>query len=81
MCKETSLLDAMAIQMGCDYLSDLRFLDSSQQAVLAEKLKNLPSSMSDLHDWNDALQYLIGQPPQSDAEQAKAALIVGLSAH
>lgn len=80
MRKKMSLLDVMAVQMGCMYLSDLRFLDSSLRVALAEKLQKLPPKAADLHDWNDALNYLTGQPFQGDAEQARAALIAGLSA-
>ena len=36
---KASLLDLMSIQMGCDYLSDLRFLDHTRRTELAEKLK------------------------------------------
>lgn len=37
-----SLLDLVSIQMGCEYLSDLRFLDSGQRAALAWKLERIP---------------------------------------
>lgn len=79
MHEKMSLLDVMAAQMGCEYLSDLRYLDSGQRAALAEKLGELAPKASDLRDWNDALEYLTGQPPQSSTEQARAALIAGLS--
>lgn len=76
-----SLLDLIAAQMGCDFLSDLRFLDSTQRAALAEKLKQLPARASNLHDWNDALQYLTGDSaPRATADEARAALIAGLTA-
>ena len=76
-----SLLDAMQTQMGCDYLSDLRFLDHTRRTELAEKLKNLPTRDATLHDWNDALHYLTGDDqPRATAEQAKSALIAGLTA-
>ena len=74
------LLDLIAIQMGCTYLSDLRFLDSPQRAALAERLKRLTPKSSDLRDWNDALQYLTGDSPKATAEDARAALIAGLTA-
>lgn len=75
-----SLLDLMSIQMGCDYLSDLRFLDHIQRAELAEKVRNLPARDTDLHDWNGALKYLTGDNrPRATAEQAKSALIAGLT--
>ena len=75
------LLDLMAIQMGCTYLSDLRFLDSTQRAALAEKLKAVTPRASDLHEWNDALYYLTGDSqPRVTAEDARAVLIAGLTA-
>lgn len=37
-----SLLDLVSIQIGCEYLSDLRFLDSGQRAALAWKLERIP---------------------------------------
>lgn len=76
-----SLLDLMSIQMGCDYLSELRFLDHARRAELAEKLGRFPAEDADLHDWNDALNYLTGDgQPRATAEQAKSALIAGLTA-
>lgn len=80
MCEKISLLDVMAVQMGCMYLSDLRFLSSGQRVALARKLEKIPPRTSDLHDWNDALDYLVGGPAQPTAEEARAALIAGLSA-
>lgn len=38
-----SLLDTMSIQMGCAYLSDLRFLDGAQRGILAGKLERIPA--------------------------------------
>lgn len=57
---KASLLDLMSIQMGCNYLPDLRFLDHTRRAELAEKVRNLPARDTDLHDWNDALHDLTG---------------------
>ena len=76
-----SLLDLIAIQMGCDYLSDLRYLSRDRQLYLAEKLKNLHARESALRDWNAALAYLTpDSTPRSSAEEARAALITWLSA-
>lgn len=81
MCEKISLLDVMAVQMGCMYLSDLRFLNGGQRALLAQKLERLTAEDEDLRDWNDALQYLTGDgQPRATAAQARAALIAGLSA-
>lgn len=38
---QMSLLDAMSIQIGCAYLSDLRFGDGTQRGILAGKLENI----------------------------------------
>lgn len=58
MTAQLSLLDGLSIQMRCDYLSDLRFLNAGQRALLAQKLERLAAEEEDLHDWNDALEYL-----------------------
>lgn len=75
-----SLLDVLSIRMGCTYLSDLRFLDGAQRAMLAGKLERIPARAADLRDWNDALEYLTGDSrPMADPEQARAALIAALA--
>lgn len=77
---QMSLLDAMSSQMGCAYLSDLRFGDGTQRGILAGKLENIPATAANLRDWNDALDYLTGDSrPMADAEQTKAALIAALA--
>lgn len=50
--------------------------DCDQRVLLAGKLNRLTPKDADLHDWNDALEYLT----RATAEQGKAALIAGLSA-
>lgn len=75
MMVEQSLLDLLAIQMKCDYLSDLRFLSSEQRRYLAQKLDRLTLREEDLRDWNDALSYLTGMPPEKTAIEAKRNLI------
>lgn len=78
--EKMSLLDMMAAQMGCEYLSDLRYLDSGQRAQLARKLKKLPTQIAGLRDWNDALEYLTGDAhSKAEARQARDALIAGLT--
>lgn len=41
MTAEQSLLDLLSIQMGCMYLSDLRFLSPEQRRYLAQKLERI----------------------------------------
>ena len=76
-----SLLDLIAVQMNCMYLSDLQYLSREEREHLAEKLKKIPAAAEDLRQWNDALQYLTGErEPKKTAQEAQAALVAGLVA-
>lgn len=78
---QMSLLDAMALQMRCEYLSDLRFLSSEQRRLLAAELGKVPAEKVPLSEWNDAVEYLTNDRGVcSDPAQAKAVLIAALSA-
>lgn len=79
MMVEQSLLDLMSIQMGCMYLSDLRFLSQEQRRYLAQKLDRLTPREEDVREWNDALAYLADGPPETSAQAAKERLISLLS--
>jgi len=74
------LLEALSIQADCTYLSDLKHLDGLRRARLVRALERVPPDAAELREWNDALEYLTGAQPRADAEQARAALITGLSA-
>lgn len=77
--KTLSLLDTLSAQIGCTYLSDLRFMDTLQHRRLAEILKYISAKAFELREWNDALCYLTGDSrSKTDAEHAKAALIMWL---
>ena len=79
MMVEQSLLDLMSIQMGCMYLSDLRFLSQEQRRYLAQKLDRLTPREEDVREWNDALSYLTNAPPETTAQATKERLIHLLS--
>ena len=79
MIAEQSLLDLIAIQMGCMCLSDLRFLTGAQKTRLAYKLEHLTPREEDLRQWNDALEYLTGAASEASALEAKQRLIQLLS--
>ena len=71
-----SLLDAMAVQIGSPYLSDLHRLNDQQRTQLAQSLEKVAAKDEDLFEWNDALAYLAGtEETYPSAEQAKAALL------
>lgn len=76
---EQSLLDLLAIKMKCEYLSDLRFLTQEQRQYLAHKLECLTPREENIRDWNDALVYLTGAPPENTAQTAKERLVSLLS--
>lgn len=73
------MLDLLAIQMGYMYLSDLRFLSLEQRRYLAQRLDRLTPRQDDVREWNDALDYLTGAPPEDTAQAAKERLVHLLS--
>ena len=79
MTAEQSLLDLLSIQMGCMYLSDLRFLSPEQRRYLAQRLNRLTPREDDVHEWNDALDYLTEAPPDDTSQATKVRLIYLLS--
>lgn len=81
MMVEQSLLELMSTQMGCTYLSDLRFLSPAQSQHLAWEVERLVPQEEDVRDWNDALDYLTGAPPEETASAAKEQLVSLLSQH
>lgn len=76
---EIPLLDALSIQADCDYLSDLRCLSGWQKMRLARALERVPADAASLKEWNDALDYLVRDPPQETAQAARERLIQSLS--
>lgn len=81
MMVEQSLLELMSTQMGCTYLSDLRFLSPAQRQHLAWEVERLVPQEGDVRDWNDALDYLTGATPEETASAAKEQLVNLLSQH
>ncbi len=75
-----SLLDWMARQVSCEYLSDLRQLTEQQRKSLSAALKPLKAEESELRQWNDALTYLFhGSAAQKTAAAAREMLLRQLS--
>ena len=72
------LLETLARRMGCEYLSDLKYLDTTSRGVLAGLVSRTPAGQVPREEWNDALTYLTGQDPQPDAETARRALLQAL---
>ena len=76
---EMDLLDLCACRLGCQYLSDLRGLQGWQRAQLAGVLRDVAAWEAPLREWNDALDYLTGAPPENTAQAAKERLVSLLS--
>ena len=73
------LLDYLAWQAGCEYLSDLPRADGCRRAQLLRALQRLPAEAAGLREWNDALDYLVQAPPAETPDQARLRLIAWLS--
>lgn len=78
MGKAKGLLDAAADSMGCHYLSDLRYLSPYQRCILAAYIETHDMERYALFEWNDALEYLCGEPPQASIIAARDALLKAL---
>lgn len=76
---QLSLLDVLACRAGCSLLSDLRHLDWLGRGVVIHALEGIPPENASLKEWNDALQYLTGAPPEKTAGAARDKLLELLS--
>ena len=74
-----SLLDAMAVQARREYLSDLKYLQDWELIKLGRALEQVPANAAALSEWNDALAYLAGAPPEQTQEAARERLITFLT--
>ena len=73
-----ALLEILARQMGCEYLSDLKYLDPTGREKLAGLVRGIAPGEAPQTEWNDALTYLTGQDPLQDADAARAALLAAM---
>lgn len=76
---QMDLLDALSTQANCMYISDLKYLNGWQRVKLTQTLERVTADCADLREWNDALVYLTGSPPQKTAQAARERLITLLS--
>lgn len=79
MNRQISLLEFLACRAGCSLLSELREPDWLLRGALLHTLEGLPPDAAPLKEWNDALQYLTGAPPEATASAARARLIALLA--
>ena len=72
---EESLLEYLAARVGCDYISDLRYLQPEQRSCLAAVLADISNDAFTLPQWNEVLRYLTYMPPQETVAQARRQLV------
>ena len=73
------LVDYLACRAGCEYVSDLHRLDAVQRVRLRYEIERLAPEDARLCEWNDALAYLAGRPPEADAEAAREKILLCLT--
>lgn len=73
------LLERCTEEVGCAYLSDLRYLDTEERFRLAGAVEQIPPGDYSLAEWNDALDYLAGGAPAPSAGEAKQRILLGLT--
>ena len=73
------LLERCTEEVGCTYLSDLRYLDTKERFRLAGAVEQIPPGEYSLTEWNDALDYLAGGAPAPSTGEAKQRLLLGLT--
>lgn len=71
----TNLVDWLAEQAQCLYLSDLHRLSMPQRKQLLQALKGLPPEAAETAQWREALLYLT---QREDATEDRAAIRVEL---
>lgn len=75
MKRKQSLLDMLAENAGCPFISDLRHISGKERLRLADKLDEISPGDYPLPVWNDALNYLVSASPQISPEAAHRLLI------
>lgn len=65
----------MAYKTGCEYISDLHFLDAMKKRKAFRAIEKVMPEMYPLRQWNDALQYVVRAAPEQNAKDAKKVLL------
>lgn len=78
MVQRKSLIEDIKAWSGTYYLSDLRYLTSTQCRTIVSNLKLTDENDYTLDQWNDALTYLTASPKAKTPNQAKSEIIAYL---
>ena len=78
--KYDSLVDYLACEMGCEYESNLHYLDAVDKCRLYRIIESVQAEDYSLNDWNDARAYITaGREKGDSAVQVRADLLRELS--
>ena len=70
-----SLVEVLAAQLGCEYISDMHDLEPEDRRKLYEILRRIPCALWPLREWRDALEYITGVTCAQDSGAAYKALL------
>ena len=72
--EKAKLLEKLALQVGCAYLSDLHAPQWAAQ--LLEALRATPAGAAELEEWKEAAQYITGEQKSFDSSQGALEFLV-----
>lgn len=75
-----SIVDYIALKMGVRNLSDLPRMGNLDRLAACRVVEKVSAEDESLEGWNDALTYLVGEPPAESQEEARTRLIQKLRA-
>lgn len=73
-----SLVDYLAEKLGCDYISDLHFLNAKERLKMSIEVQKLNPEDWPIGDWNDALGYIANKPATDSCQSAYSELLAEL---
>lgn len=73
--KDISLLDYLAEKCGCEYLSDLRYMDGGD---ICDTLSQISEGLFPREQWKDAYDYLVGESAIGGDQASKETLMKDL---
>lgn len=72
MVVQIPLIDWLAYQAKCSFISDLRDLGPAGRARLLHIVGQIQPDAASLSEWNQALDYVMGAPPCQSGTEAKS---------
>lgn len=71
----TSIVDYIAMKLGYPNISDLRHMNRLDRIAACRVVEKINPGDESLAGWNDALVYLVGEPPAKSQEEARFRLL------